>query len=366
MPWNWELSNWPHFHWDSEKLKQSEKLFIENAGIVIGASAHLSNVDHENVVVSLLSRDALDTSEIEGEHLNRDSIQSSIRKALGLQADRVHSKPAEAGVSEMIVDLYRHANKPITQDTLFQWHQMIMNGRRDVECIGSYRAHLEPMQIVSGPDYARKVYFEAPPSSCVSLEMDVFLKWLSDHQSLDAVTRAGVAHIWFECIHPFEDGNGRIGRAIAEKILSEGFSAPVFIVLSKSLLKHRKAYYDALAKASKRLDITEWLMWFAHMVLEAQRNTLHEIEFIIQKGKLLDRVRGQLNPRQEKAVLRMFREGPEGFAGGLSASNYMQITGAISPTTTRDLQDLVMKGVLYREGERKAARYFLNVSGKEK
>lgn len=361
MVWNWELADWPHFSWDAEKLKNSEKLFLENSGIVIGASQHLSKEAHQNVTVSLLTVDALDTSEIEGEYLNRGSVQSSIRNALGLQADRVRSKPSETGVSEMMVDLYRHANKPITQKTLFQWHKMVMNGRRDLDCIGDYRVHPEPMQIVSGPDYARKIYFEAPPSERVSSEMNMLLKWIRNNNSLGAVARAGVAHLWFESIHPFEDGNGRIGRAIAEKILSEGFSAPIFIILSKSLLKHRKAYYDALSKASKRLEITDWLMWFAEMVLEAQKNTLYEIEFIIQKGKLLDRVRGQLNARQEKAILRMFREGTEGFLGGLSASNYMRITGAVQPTTTRDLQDLVEKGVLNRVGERKATRYFLNL-----
>ncbi len=365
MVWNWELPDWPNFRWDQEKLMPSEKSFLENAGVMIGASQHISTDDRQTVTVELLSVDAMDTSEIEGEYLNRDSIQSSIRKALGLQTERVHSNPAESGVSEMIVHLYRHVGDPITETTLFQWHHMLMNGRRDLDCIGRYREHAEAMQIVSGPDYARKVYFEAPPSQRVPTEMTAFLKWLLESSQeglnhLNALTRAGIAHLWFESIHPFEDGNGRLGRAIAEKILCEGFSAQVFTVLSKALLKHRKAYYEALAKASLQLNITEWLVWFASVVLEAQKSTLATIEFIIQKGKLLDRVRGQLNTRQEKVILRMFREGPEGFIGGLSAANYMQISGAVSATTTRDLHDLVEKGVLYREGERKATRYYLN------
>ena len=364
MTWNWELPDWPNFRWERETLLRSEKLFLERAGVMIGASQHLSNDDVQTMTVELLSGDALGTSEIEGEYLNRDSIQSSIRKALGLQADRVHATPAEFGVSEMIVSLYHHASEPITETTLFQWHQMIMNGRRD-DCIGNYREHAEAMQIVSGPDYARKVFYEAPPSERVPSEMIAFIKWLSESSmegvnNLSAVTRAGIAHLWFESIHPFEDGNGRIGRAIAEKILCEGFSAPVFTVLSKALLKHRKTYYKELAKASKQLEITEWLLWFASVVLEAQNSTLATIEFIIQKGKLLDRFRGQLNARQEKVILRMFREGPEGFIGGLSAANYMRITGAMSATTTRDLHDLVLKGVLSRQGERKATRYYLS------
>lgn len=366
MLWNWEQPGWPSFHWEQEKLIPSETLFLKNAGVMIGASQHISVNDLQFMTVELLSTDAIGTSEIEGEYLNRDSIQSSIRKALGLQTERIHSTPAEYGISEMIVSLYKHAGEELSETTLFQWHQMLMNGRRDLDCIGKYREHPEVMQIVSGPDYARKVYFEAPSSERVPAEMSLFFNWIHESSqqgkhNLNTITRAGIAHLWFESIHPFEDGNGRIGRAIAEKILCEGFSTPIFTILSKVLLKHRKAYYAALSKANKQLEITEWLLWFASMILEAQENTLTTIEFIIKKGKLLDRVRGQLNARQEKVILRMFREGPEGFVGGLSAANYMSISGAISATTTRDLHDLVDKGVLYREGERKATRYYLNI-----
>jgi Fic family protein len=179
---------------------------------------------------------------------------------------------------------------------------------------------------------------------------------------LAAITRAGIAHVYFESIHPFEDGNGRIGRAIAEKAIAESFPQPVLVSLATTILAHQKDYYRALERASQTMVITKWLVWFAQMALEAQQRSLAQVEFILAKAKLLDRLHGQINGRQEKALLRMFREGPEGFKGGLSAGNYSTITGAPSATTTRDLADLTEKGALVRTGERRHARYALNLN----
>ncbi len=178
---------------------------------------------------------------------------------------------------------------------------------------------------------------------------------------LPALTRAGLAHLWFESIHPFEDGNGRIGRAIAEKALAQGLSDRVLTAVAGTLLKHRKQYYGALEAATRDLEVTDWLLWFAAKVIEAQRRGLAQVEFIIGKAQLLERVRGKLNARQDKAVLRMFAAGPDGFTGGLSAGNYRGITGATPATATRDLADLVALEVLRRTGERKATRYHLCV-----
>jgi len=167
--------------------------------------------------------------------------------------------------------------------------------------------------------------------------------------------------LYFESIHPFEDGNGRIGRAIAEKAMAQSLGQPTLIALAATILARRKSYYEALEAANKENEITGWLMWFAGVAIEAQRRTIALVEFLIDKTKLLDRLKGQLNGRQEKALLRLFREGPEGFKGGLSAGKYTTITGASPATTTRDLADLVAKGALLREGERRYARYHLGV-----
>lgn len=366
MAWNWEHENWPEFSWDARKLTLVEPAFIEGAGVVIGASKHLNAPERQNLSIEILSHEAVDSSAIEGEHLDRDSIQSSIQKHLGLAAGVRRTSPAEAGIAELMADLYRNLSALLTQDTLFHWHRLVMNGRTDLKDIGRYRTDPEPMQIVSGATYAPKVHYEAPPSDRVPDEMQCFLQWYADtspdgKHPLPAVTRAGIAHLWFESIHPFEDGNGRIGRAIAEKALAQGLSTPIITGMAGTLLKHRKAYYAELETASRDIEITDWLAWFADKAIEAQKRTLRQVEFILAKARLLDQLRGKLNPRQEKAILRLFAAGSDGFIGGLSAANYMTITGAPSATATRDLTSLVEMGALTRTGERKATRYYLNI-----
>ena len=216
--------------------------------------------------------------------------------------------------------------------------------------------------------HAPKVHFEAPPSDRMAEEIDAFIAWFNRTapkraSPLSALTRAGMAHLYFECIHPFEDGNGRIGRALAEKALAQCLGQPTLLALADTIGRHKKAYYDALEQANTDNEITGWLVYFAQMLLEAQAQTQARIEFLIAKARLYDRLSGQLNSRQEKVLARMFREGPDGFTGGLSAENYIRITQTSAATATRDLHDLVQKGALTRVGERRYTRYYLNLAG---
>jgi len=320
--------------------------------------------ERQSLSIEILSDEAVDTSAIEGEQLDRDSVQSSIQRQLGLAADRRRATPAEAGIAEMMVDLYRNLSQPLTEAVLLNWHHLLMRGRDDLKNIGCYRTDTEPMQIVSGAIYAPKVHYAAPPHKQVPAEMARLFDWFArtapkGNSPLPAVTRAGIAHLWFESIHPFEDGNGRVGRAVAEKALAQGLSSPTITGMAGTLLKHRKAYYAALERASTGLEITDWLMWFADKAIEAQQRALAQIELILAKARMFERLRDQLNARQEKALLRIFAEGPDGFRGGLCAANYMTITGAPSATATRDLTALVEIGALTRQGERKSTRYYL-------
>jgi Fic family protein len=271
-------------------------------------------------------------------------------------------KPAEQGIAEMMVDLYRAFAAPLSDATLLAWHRMLTRGRRDLRDIGRYRTGREAMQVVSGAIHNRRVHFEAPPSADVPAEMARFIAWFNrtapgGGEPLPAVTRAGIAHLWFVSIHPFEDGNGRIGRAIAWKALAQGLGQATLTALAANILIRRKAYYAALEAANKSNQVTEWLAWFAAIAIAAQRRTIASVDFLIDKARLLDRLRGQFNERQEKALLRMLREGPEGFEGGLSAGNYVTITGASPATATRDPADMVAKGALVRQGGRRHARY---------
>lgn len=366
MRWNWQQPDWPNFSWDRARLVRAEEQFVRASGFLIGSAKHLGTDDRNQLIVESMSGEAITTSEIEGEMLNRASVQSSIQRQLGLKTDRRRVRPAEQGISELMVQLYRTVPEPLTREMLFSWHRMVMSGRGDLYDLGRYRTSREPMQVVSGAMHAPKVHFEAPPSKKVAAEMARFIDWFNrtgpgGEASLPALTRAGVAHLYFESIHPFEDGNGRIGRAIAEKALVQSFGETILIALGTAILAHHRGYYDALEAANKRNEISGWLVWFAEIALEAQRRTTAQVEFLISKTRLLDRLSGQLNDRQCKAILRMLEEGPEGFKGGLSAGNYRTITGATAATTTRDLADLVEKGALVRTGELRYARYWLKL-----
>lgn len=366
MQWNWQHTNWPHFKWDAQALQGLEANFLHDAGLLLGASKHFGEDERLLLTVDLITSEAVKTSEIEGEYLNRDSVQSSIRRHFGLETDHRRVEPAERGIAEMMVDLYKHYDAPLIHRTLYNWHKMITNGRRDLNDIGRYRTHDEPMQVISGRLDKPNVHFEAPPSNMMKAEMDAFLAWFKSttpkgRNALPALTRAGLAHLYFVCIHPFEDGNGRISRAIAEKSLSETLQRPTMIALSQTIHSKRKAYYDALEANNKSIDITDWLIYFANTVLEAQSYSQQLIEFLLEKTKLYDRVRGKLNDRQEKVIERMFREGLEGFEGGLSADNYLSITDTSRATATRDLQALVDVGAFIKTGELKGTRYWLNI-----
>lgn len=362
MAWNWQHKSWPHFEYESEELQKYESEFLEKAGELYGSLKHIDEANKDELKVLLLSDEAYQTSKIEGELLDRDSLQSSIRNHFGLQSDKVKVSPAEHGVSEMMMDLYKNYAVPLTHEQLFEWHKMLMNGRRDLLNIGSYRTHEDPMQIVSGSMNRPLIHFEAPPSFKVKEEMNQFVFWFNAIDNLPPLTKAGLAHLYFESIHPFEDGNGRIGRALSEKILSQYLERPTLIAISHTIERNKKLYYKTLHENSNDLDVKEWLVYFCDMVLQAQSYTQRMIDFLIHETHFFQKFDDELNERQRKVVLRIFREGVEGFKGGLSADNYMRITGTTASTATRDLQKMVTLNAFIKSGERKSTRYYLNLN----
>jgi Fic family protein len=367
--WNWQQDDWPRFRFDKSALEEREAKFLLHGGLLLGAFRHIGEDDKNVLTIELISNEAVKTSEIEGEYLNRESVQSSVRRNFGLATDARRIPPAEQGIADMMVDLYRSFTDPLTHETLFRWHAMLTAGRRDLHTIGAYRTHKDPMQIISGPVGNPKVHFEAPPSAVIEKEMEGFIRWFNEtvpdsRAAVPALSRAGIAHLYFVTIHPFEDGNGRIARALAEKALSQALGQPTLIALSQTIQNDKKEYYEALHRSSRDNEITAWLVYFGETILRAQETTQRMLDFLIKKTKLYDRIKGRLNERQEKALARIFREGMEGFKGGLSAENYIAITGAARATATRDLVDLVEKGVLIRTGALKGTRYHLNIDMK--
>jgi Fic family protein len=367
MRWNWQQPDWGIFSFQEKLLRPWEDRFLQAAGEWKGSFLPLEAAEQTQLRLEMMSLEALQTARIEGEYLDRESVQASLQRLFGVATEQRRIPPAEQGMAEMMVDVYRNFAQPLDHARLFAWHRMLMQGRRDLGESGRYRVHPEPMQIVSGPTGFERVHFQAPPSAQVPEEMTRFLTWLrktapGGTEPLPALTRAGMVHAYFESIHPFEDGNGRIGRALAQKVLSQAVGYPLLLLLSPVIESRRKAYYAALEAINSSNELTEWLLWFAEAACDAQAETLRQLHFLWQKTRCFRRLHGQLNPRQEKVLRRLFAAGPDGFEGGLSAKNYQAIAKASPATTTRDLQDLVQKGALRREGERKGTRYFLAIS----
>jgi len=370
MDWNWTLAEWPHFTYDAAALEPLEQRFLVSSGEMLGAVRHVSDDERDGLRIELLGDEAVKTSAIEGEVLDRASVQSSLRRQFGLTADVRHATPQERGVAELMTDVYSRYAEPLTHAALFRWHVMLMAGNQRIRTIGAYRKHADAMQIVSGRIDAPTVHFEAPPSARVRREMHAYIAWFNrsapafstrGKAPLPALIRAGLGHLYFESIHPFEDGNGRIGRALAEKSLAQNIGQPSLIALAATIEANRKMYYEQLGRHQRTLDLTDWLIYFAQTVLDAQQTTLARVAFYIAKAKFYARFRDAFNARQEKVIARLFATGPVGFQGGLSAENYIALTRTSRATATRDLQELVAQGALTRTGERRHTRYWLHL-----
>jgi Fic family protein len=362
MTWNWQKNDWANFRYKEAEIAPLEKRFLQESGVLRGAFTHIGEEDKKQLIVELISTEAIKTSEIEGEYLNRDSVQSSIRRHFGLNTDHRKVPAAEKGIAEMMLNLYENFADPLTHRTLFAWHEMLCNGRNDLKSIAKYRRHTEPMQVISGPLHKPIIHFEAPPSAQMQQEMKQFIIWFANSEkTIPALALAAIAHLYFVSIHPFEDGNGRIARTLAEKALAQALGYPTLIAISSLIERDKNSYYNMLEQANKHNEVTKWVHYFANIILQAQAETLRRVEFLIAKTKFFDHFRGQLNERQEKVILRLFAAGPDGFEGGLSASNYRAITAATTATTTRDLHDLTQKQALTKTGELKHMRYRLNV-----
>ncbi|HET6674403.1 MAG TPA: Fic family protein [Nitrospiraceae bacterium] len=367
MPYNWQQKDWPEFRYHLSGLDEALLAFAEKTGRVDGLLKGLPADVQVEAFIDMMVAEAVKTSAIEGEYLSRKDVMSSIRRNLGIGAAVKSGGDRRAeGAAALMVDVSNSFAAPLSEEKLFKWHRMIMADSGGVRS-GQWRTHAEPMQVVSGPVGKDRVHFEAPPSSRVSGEMKQFIAWFNEtgpggkRELRKPVVRSAIAHLYFESIHPFEDGNGRIGRAISEKALSQGLGRPVLLSLSRTIEANKKQYYAALQAGQQSNEITSWVSWFVHTALEAQIQAEEQIDFTLKKTKLFDRFRDRLNERQLRMLRRMLEEGPKGFEGGMSAQKYMSITGASKATATRDLQDLAEQEVLVPSGGGRSTRYKVNL-----
>lgn len=345
--YNWQLKDWRQFKFSLKEVEDELLVFSEKVGRVSGILEGLPEETKQEVIIETILAEAIKTSEIEGEYPSRKDVLSSIKKNLGLlyDAENIKDKSA-AGLGELMIDVRKTFKDVLTEGKLLTWHRMLLGQNKRV-AVGQWRSHEEPMQVVSGALGKEKVHYEAPPSSKVPEEMKRFIQWFNDtapggkQEIKKAPVRSAIAHLYFETIHPFEDGNGRIGRAIAEKALSQTIGRPVLLSLSRTIEASRKLYYDSLEKAQQSNEITPWIAYFIKTSLNAQAEAEEQIEFTLKKTKFFDRFKDKLNHRQLAVIRRMLEEGTKGFEGGMNARKYIGITKTSKATATRDMQQLV-------------------------
>lgn len=364
MTYNWQQPEWPEFTYQLTDIEETLFSIAEETGHISGVLKVLPEHIKTETLINVLVSEAIKTSAIEGEFLNRPDVMSSIKNKLGLSEKKEHIKDKRAKrAGELMVMVRDNYSEKLTEEMLFAWHKLLMGESKGIS-LGAWRSH-GPMQIVSGAIGKEKVHYEAPPSGKVPAEMKRFIKWFNDtapggqKEIRKAPVRSAIVHLYFESIHPFEDGNGRIGRALAEKALSQTLGRPVMMSLSQAIEADRKAYYAAFNKAQRKNDITEWLHYFVNVIHQAQINTSELIDFTLRKTKFMDQVRDVLNERQLKVIVRMLGV-PEGFEGGMTARKYISITKASKATATRDLQELSEQGVLQPEGAGRNVHYMVN------
>jgi len=366
MKYNWQQADWPNFRYSTEEVEELLYDYSQRAGKINGILEGLPEETRSEAIIELLVSEAIKTSEIEGEYLSRKDVMSSIQKNLGLKTDVISKDKTAEGISELMIDAQNTFKEDLNNESLFNWHTLLMKGNTTIQA-GQWRTHEEPMQVISGAMGKEKIHYEAPPSKIVPKEMNLFILWFNqtgrggEMEIKKPIIRAAVAHLYFETIHPFEDGNGRIGRAISEKALSQYMDRPILLSLSKAMEAKKKEYYASLQLAQRSNEITPWINYFVETTITAQIEAEFLIEFTLKKTKFFDRYKHQLNQRQEKAVRRMLISGPKGFDGGMNARKYVSLNKISKPTATRDLQDLFDKGILTREGGGRSTSYFLKL-----
>ena len=363
MSFNWQQSDWPNFRYDPTDVAADLVRFADQAGQVAGLLKALPDGDRTEALVQIMIAEAMKTSEIEGQYLSRPDVMSSVRHRLGLaDLPAPTTDQASTGAGELMVAVRQTWDAPLDEDTLFAWHRTLLSADSRV-LKGAWRTHAEPMQVVSGAVGKARLHFEAPPSAQVPAEMTRFIDWfnLSRSAAISPPVHAAIVHLYFESIHPFEDGNGRIGRALAEKALSQSLGRPATLSLSGTIEANRRAYYDALEKAQRSNEVTPWLRYFVPTVLAAQHRAETLVTFVLNQARFFDRHRAKLNDRQLRTVRRMLDAGPDGFEGGMNARKYVSFNRVSKATATRDLQTLVEHGAFRPIGAGRSARYELNL-----
>lgn len=348
-----ELPDWPHFRWNQENIAKKLAAVRYRQGELIGRMKAMGFSLREEAVFQTLTLDVLKSSEIEGEILNREQVRSSVARHLGMARGTV---PAVArnieGVVEMTLDATQHYDKPLTKKRLFAWHASLFptghSGIRKIK-VGAWRDDNKgPMQVVSGRVGRERVHFEALPADSIEKEMKLFTDWFNKDDDTDFILRAAIAHLWFVTIHPFEDGNGRIARVLADMLLVRSEQSPQrFYSMSAQIQKERDVYYDILEETQKgTLDITTGLKWFLDCLNRAFASVEETLSMVLRKARFWDSHAGTpLNERQRFMLNKLL----DGFEGKLTSSKWAKLSKCSQDTALRDILDLVERGILAKD-----------------
>ena len=347
--WIWEYERYPNFSYDSEKLQPLLQEIKYYQGLLNGIFMNVNEEDLYKTQLEIMTQEIMDSSAIEGEVLSRDSVRSSISNQLGINREKQdHSTRTSDGVTELLVDAVYNFDKPLTETRLFGWHNALFPSevKRLIDIrIAQYRD--EEMEIVFSRIGKEKVHYVAPSAEVLEKEMAQFLEWLNGSE--ESIIKAGIAHLWFVVIHPFDDGNGRIARAIGNYVLSKEAKAPIKLYSMSSIIwQDRRRYYDVLeATTSSSTEITAWLKWFLETLLTSLKESRKNIQFILQKTAFWDRHRNtSMNEREIKVLNRLLEVGEGNFEGGINTQKYASLTKVSKATASRELKGLVEKGCL--------------------
>jgi Fic family protein len=349
----YERDDWPQFRWDQDGLANQLAAARHRQGRLIGRMEGLGFRLREEAVLDTLTQDVLKSSEIEGEILERDLVRSSIARRLGLDIGALAPVDRDVeGVVEMMLDATQRYDEPLTQERLFAWHASLFpTGRSGMHKIksGAWRNDSTgPMQVVSGPIGKERVHFQAPPAKRVAKEMKAFLKWFNHPDETDPVVRAALAHLWFVTIHPFDDGNGRIARTIADMGLARSEDSPKrFYSMSAQIRQERNGYYEILERTQiGTMDVTPWMRWFLGCLDRAFGGAETTLASVLRKARFWEKHAGEsFNDRQRKMMNRLL----EGFEGKLTSSKWAKILKCSQDTASRDITDLIDRGILSKD-----------------
>ena len=364
MTYNWQQQDWPEFSYDLDQIGNPQLSFGLKSGQISGVLLGLPETTKTAAIIEMMATEAIKTSQIEGELLDFLEVMSSIKKNLGIHEK--HPKQIKdlraKGIAELMVSIRKTYRRSLSKKMLFDWHKLLMMGNTRITA-RQWRKDTAPMQVVSGSIGKEVIHFEAPPSSQVPREINNYIKWYNSTapgkaNAIDNVLiRSAIAHLYFESIHPFEDGNGRIGRALSEKVLSQGIGQPIFISLSTTIEGNKKTYYKALKRAQQSNQITPWLKYFIKTIQFAQKDAEKLVLFSLKKAKFFNQYGSAINERQTKVINRILEEGPKGFKGGITAKKYMAIAKTNKATATRDLQALTEQGIFIPSGGGRSVSY---------